>query len=282
MPGLARETIDRLKLVSTATLTTQLFKRGLRNAFMQGVRPLSRYDGNLVGPAFTLRNIPAREDVDNVGVFGNPEHPQRKAIEITPEGHVLVIDCRGDTRAACAGQILVTRLMKRGVAGLVGDGGIRDAGPIGEMTQFPVFCAGPSAPLNLAQHHAVESNVPIGCGGVAVYPGDIIVGDRDGVAVIPRAHGGRSGARRGGAGGTRGVPAGTRGRRRCLGGNLSAERRHQGRVRAMAQARDSAAESYCTLTGGNDKKARQRSDGPGPLRSALESTRRGVATIWIW
>jgi regulator of RNase E activity RraA len=77
--------------------------------------------------------------------------------------------------------------MKRGVAGLVGDGGIRDAGPIGDMAQFPVFCAGPSAPLNLAQHHAVESNVPIGCGGVAVYPGDVIVGDRDGVAVIPRA-----------------------------------------------------------------------------------------------
>ena len=100
---------------------------------------------------------------------------------------MLVIDCRGDTRAACAGQILVTRLMKRGVAGLVGDGGIRDAGPIGEMTQFPVFCAGPSAPLNLAQHHAVESNVPIGCGGVAVYPGDVIVGDRDGVVVIPSA-----------------------------------------------------------------------------------------------
>ncbi|HEX3403444.1 MAG TPA: ribonuclease activity regulator RraA [Acetobacteraceae bacterium] len=187
MPALARETIDRLKLVSTATLTTQLFKRGLRNAFMQGVRPLGRYHGNLVGPAFTLRNIPAREDVDNVGVFSNPEHPQRKAIEITPEGHVLVIDCRGDTRAACAGEILVTRLMMRGVAGLVGDGGIRDAGPIGDMAQFPVFCAGPSAPLNLAQHHAVESNVPIGCGGVAVYPDDVIVGDRDGVAVIPRA-----------------------------------------------------------------------------------------------
>lgn len=184
MADVTSETLDRLRLVSTATLTTQMFKRGLRNAFMQGVRPLGRYDGNLVGPAFTLRNIPAREDVDNVTVFSNPEHPQRKAIEITPARHVLVIDCRGDTRAACAGQILVTRLMKRGVAGLVGDGGIRDAGPIGEMP-FPVFCAGPSAPLNLAQHHAVESNVPIGCGGVAVYPGDIIVGDRDGVAVIP-------------------------------------------------------------------------------------------------
>jgi regulator of RNase E activity RraA len=187
MPSLASETIDRLRLVSTATLTTQLFKRGLRNAFMQGVRPLGRYDGNLVGPAFTLRNIPAREDVDNVSVFANPDHPQRKAIEITPAAHILVVDCRGDTRAAFAGQILITRLMKRGVAGLVGDGGIRDAGPIGEMAQFPVFCTGPSAPLNLAQHHAVESNVPIGCGGVAVYPDDIVVGDRDGVVVIPRA-----------------------------------------------------------------------------------------------
>jgi regulator of RNase E activity RraA len=187
MSSLTQATIDRLRMVSTATLTTQLFKRGLRNAFMQGVRPLGRYDGNLVGPAFTLRNIPAREDLDTVNVFGDPEHPQRKAIEITPEAHVLVIDCRGDTRAACAGHILATRLAKRGVAGLVGDGGIRDAGPIGEMVHFPVFCAGPSAPLNLAQHHAVESNVPIGCGGVPVYPGDIIVGDRDGVAVIPRA-----------------------------------------------------------------------------------------------
>ena len=179
-------TLERLRRASTATITTQLFKRGLRNAFMQDVRPLGRYDGNLVGPAFTLRNIPAREDIDTVGVFTDPDHPQRKAIEIAPTGHVLVIDCRGDTRAACAGQILVTRLMRRGVAGLVGDGGIRDAGPIGEMS-FPVYCAGPSAPLNLAQHHATELNVPIGCGGVAVYPGDIIVGDRDGVVVIPQA-----------------------------------------------------------------------------------------------
>ena len=179
-------TLERLHLVSTATLTTQLFKRGLRNAFMQGVRPLGRYDGNLGGPAFTLRNIPAREDLDSVAVLGNSDHPQRKAIEITPAGHVLVIDCRGDTRAACAGQIQAARLMQRGVAGLVADGGIRDAGPISE-TPFPVFCSGPSAPLNLAQHHAVESNIPIGCGGVAVYPGDIIVGDRDGVAVIPAA-----------------------------------------------------------------------------------------------
>ena len=183
--GLA-DTLAQLRHVSTATLTTQLFKRGLRNAFMQGVRLLGRLDHNLVGPAFTLRNIPSREDIDHAGVFADPDHPQRRAIEIAPAGHVLVIDCRGDTRAASAGDILITRLMVRGVAGFVSDGGVRDAGPIGEMP-FPVFCCGPSAPLNLARHHAVESNVPIGCGGVAVYPGDIIVGDRDGVVVIPQA-----------------------------------------------------------------------------------------------
>ena len=179
-------TLERLRRVSTATLTTQLFKRGLRNAFMQGVQPLGQYDTNLVGPAFTLRNIPAREDIDTVAVFADPAHPQRKAIEVTPAGHVLVIDCRGDARAACAGEILVTRLMTRGVAGLVADGGIRDAAPIARMP-FPVYCAGASAPLNLARHHAVEFNVPIGCGGVAVYPGDTIVCDRDGAVVIPSA-----------------------------------------------------------------------------------------------
>jgi regulator of RNase E activity RraA len=185
MTAFARETLERLQRASTATLTTQLFKRGLRNQFMQGVRPLGRYPRNLVGPAFTLRNIPAREDLDQIGVFANPEHPQRKAIEVTPEGHVLVVDCRGDPRAASAGQILATRLMVRGVAGFVSDGGVRDAGPIAAM-DFPVFCSGPSAPLNLVIHHAAETNVPIGCGGVAVYPLDIIVADADGVVVVPR------------------------------------------------------------------------------------------------
>jgi regulator of RNase E activity RraA len=185
MTVLARETLARLHRASTATLTTQLFKRGLRNMFMQGVRPLGHYSGNLVGPAFTLRNIPAREDLDHVGVFTDPEHPQRKAIETTPEGSVLVVDCRGDTRAASAGHILITRLMKRGVAGFVSDGGVRDSGPIGAMA-FPVYCAVASAPLNLVVHHAVEIGRPIGCGGVAVYPDDVVVADADGVVVVPR------------------------------------------------------------------------------------------------
>ncbi|MBU6498774.1 MAG: ribonuclease activity regulator RraA [Rhodospirillales bacterium] len=177
-------TVALLKRVSTATLTTQLFKRGLRNVFMQGVRPLGGLAENLVGPAYTLRNIPAREDIDRVEGFANPEHPQRKAVENAPAGHVMVIDCRGDPRVASAGEILATRLMVRGAAGLVSDGGLRDSASIAAMA-MPVFCSGPSAPLNLVQHHAVDINVPIACGGVAVYPGDMIVGDADGVVVVP-------------------------------------------------------------------------------------------------
>ena len=180
------DTLARLQAVSTATLCTQLFKRGLRNVFVQGASRLTRTGGpNLVGPAFTMRNIPAREDLDHIGVFENPEHPQRKAIETIPVGHVLVLDCRGERRAASGGQILVTRLRVRGAAGLVSDGAVRDSAAIADM-DFPVYCAGGSAPLNLVAHHAVDIGVPIGCGGVAVYPGDVVVGDAEGVVVIPR------------------------------------------------------------------------------------------------
>lgn len=184
MTDFSQDCLDRMARVTTATLTTQLFKRGIRNVFMQGVRPLGRYGANLVGPAFTLRNIPAREDLDRLEGFADPEHPQRKAIEATPPGHVLVVDCRGDTRAASGGEILMTRLMKRGVAGMVSDGGVRDSAPIA-LLAMPVFCAGPAAPLNLVAHHATELQAPIGCGGVAVYPGDLIVGDADGIVVVP-------------------------------------------------------------------------------------------------
>ncbi|MBL8382691.1 MAG: ribonuclease activity regulator RraA [Burkholderiales bacterium] len=179
------DTLALLKKTSVATITTQLFKRGFRNAYIQGVARLTTpSSGNMVGPAFTLRNIPAREDLDQLSAFDNPLHPQRKAIESVPPGHVLVIDCRGETRAASGGQILTTRLKIRGGAGLVSDGAIRDSVEIGRM-DFPVYVAGASAPLNLVCHHALEQNVPIGCGGVAVYPGDIVVGDAEGVAVIP-------------------------------------------------------------------------------------------------
>jgi len=183
---LKQETLERLREVSTATLCTQLFKRGFRNVYMQGVARLTNPSGgNLVGPAFTLRNIPSREDLDQLSAFENPEHPQRKAIESAPQGYVLVLDCRGEKRAASGGQILTTRLQKRGAAGLVSDGPLRDSGAISKM-DFPVFCAGGSAPLNLIQHHAIDLNVPIGCGGVAVYPGDVVVGDDEGVVVIPQ------------------------------------------------------------------------------------------------
>jgi len=179
------DTIRRLREVSTATLCTQLFKRGFRNVYIQGIKRLTTPSGgNLVGAAFTVRNIPAREDIDQLSAFENPEHPQRKAIESVPPGHVLVIDTRGEKRVASGGQILTTRLKVRGAAGLVSDGPVRDSGEIAKM-DFPVFCAGGSAPLNLIHHHAIDLNVPVGCGGVAVYPGDVIVGDEEGVVVIP-------------------------------------------------------------------------------------------------
>jgi regulator of RNase E activity RraA len=174
-----------LRSCSVATLSTQLFKRGLRNMVMQGVRLLAQGDAPMVGEAFTLRYIPAREDLDHVGVFADPEHPQRKAIETVPPGQVLVCDCRGDARAASGGSILMTRLRVRGAAGFVSDGGLRDSPEIAQLG-FPVYFGGPAPLLNLARHHAVDMNLPIGCGGVPVYPGDVIVGDGEGVIVIPR------------------------------------------------------------------------------------------------
>lgn len=177
--------LDRMRGISTATLTTQLFKRGLRRTYVQGVAPVGALSRPMVGIATTLRYIPAREDLDHVGVFADPAHPQRRVIETIPPGHVLVQDCRGDTSAACGGGILMTRLAVRGAAGMVSDGCVRDWAQIAAM-DLPVFCAGRSAPLNLVAHHAVEIDVPIGCGGVAVYPGDIVVGDADGVVIVPR------------------------------------------------------------------------------------------------
>ena len=170
--------------VSTATLTTQLFKRGLRNTFVQGARPLNPAAPPMVGPAYTLRYIPSREDIDTLDVFADRTHPQRKAVEDIPPGAVLVMDCRNDASVASAGSILVTRMMVRGAAGVVSDGGLRDSYEIAKLP-FPTYCQGGSAPTNLIKHHAVDLNVPIGCGGVPVFPGDICVGDGEGVVVIP-------------------------------------------------------------------------------------------------
>ena len=184
-PPLAPDTLSLLAAASTATITTQLFKLGLRNVFMAGLAPASPAEGTLVGEAFTLRYIPAREDVDVLEVFDDYDHPQRKAIEATPPGSVLVVDCRGATRAAAAGAILLTRLSKRGAAGFVCDGALRDMASIAELP-LPVYSRGPAATTNLAVHHAVDLQVPIGCAEVPVYPGDVIVGDGDGVVCIPR------------------------------------------------------------------------------------------------
>lgn len=183
-PALSDATRARLAAASTASIATLLHKRGFRSQYVQGARPLRRPDRVMVGPAFTLRYIPAREDLDVVEAFRDPAHPQRVAVDTVPAGHVLVMDARRDATAASIGSILFTRLEVRGCAGLVTDAGVRDADAIAAL-ETPCFCAGPSAPTNLSRHHAADVNVPIGCGGAPVYPGDVIVGDGDGVIVIP-------------------------------------------------------------------------------------------------
>ena len=184
MGKLSTQTRDKLKKISTATLTTALFKRGLRNQMIQDVHPLNPAALPMVGEAFTLRYIPAREDLNPITVFADRKHPQRAAVEECPPGAVFVIDSRKDPRAASAGGILVSRLMKRGAAGVVTDGGFRDSHDIAKLA-MPAFHSRPSAPTNLTIHQALEFNVPIGCGDAPVWPGDVIVGDHDGVLVVP-------------------------------------------------------------------------------------------------
>src|SRR4051794_27622507 len=180
--AMEQRTLDLLKQASTATITTQLLARGLRNTFLRGLKPLNAL--RMAGPAFTLRYIPAREDIDTLEVFQDYDHPQRKAIESVPAGHVLVMDCRGQGRAASAGGILATRLQVRQAAGLVTDGTLRDTPDIAQL-QLPAYAQGASPLTNLAQHHAVDLQVPIGCAEVPVYPGDVMVGDAEGVVCIP-------------------------------------------------------------------------------------------------
>lgn len=182
---LPSDTLGLLAKASTASVATLLFKRGYHNAYVQGTLPLNADVGTMVGPAYTLRYIPTRPDTDPLDAFREPDHPQRVAVENCPEGAVLVMDCRQDASAASAGSILLTRCQIRGVAGVVSDGGIRDARGAAAL-DMPVFATKPSAPTNLTKHHAVDIGLPIACGGVAVYPGDIVMGDADGVMIIPR------------------------------------------------------------------------------------------------
>ena len=183
-PKMKASTRAQLKKTSTPTIATILFKLGLKFQYIQDVKPLAKGRENMVGEAFTLRYIPAREDLNPITVFRDPNHPQRVAVETCPEGAVMVMDSRKSARAASAGSILITRLMVRGAAGIVTDGGFRDSGIIADLN-FSSYHKTPSSPTNLTLNQALDINVPIGCGDVAVFPGDVIVGDDDGVMVIP-------------------------------------------------------------------------------------------------
>jgi len=179
MAELSAKTREALMTVGTSTLTGALNRRGLRNMFLQDVLPIRLGIKRMVGIAFTIRFIPSRED--KAGARGAI---QQKAMEECPPGHVLVIDSRGDPRAASAGGLYIGRLAARGCSGIVTDGGLRDSEGI-LKTGLPAYCRRPSSPPSPIVHQPLELNVPIACGGVAVYPGDIIVGDCDGVVVIP-------------------------------------------------------------------------------------------------
>lgn len=173
-----------LRSVSVATLTTVLFKRGFRGQFLQDVGPINPAGRRMAGPAFTVRTIPAREDKAVPAVLSDRKYPGRAAIEACPPGHVLVVDSRQDARSASGGDILMTRLMVRGVEGCVTDGGMRDSGEIDEM-DIPVYQVQPAPPISLLHHLAVDMQVPIACGGAPVYPGDIMIGDEEGVVAVP-------------------------------------------------------------------------------------------------
>lgn len=175
--------IDLLRTVSVATLTLQLLRRGFRTTFIAGLSP-TRPDLRLVGYAFTMRYVPAREDVGYHTAYDNSTNVQRIAVETVGPGDVLVIDARSETGAATLGDILATRIAARGAAGVVTDGCLRDSPGFREIA-MPVYFRAPHASVSSILHHAVDLNVPIGCGGVFVAPGDVIVGDAEGVLVVP-------------------------------------------------------------------------------------------------
>jgi regulator of RNase E activity RraA len=178
--------LDTLRQVSTSTIATQLYKRGFRQPQLLGVKPLSEVADGFVGEAFTMRFIPMREDVDTLDPYRSGNTLQWEAFESVPPGHVLVVDSYGNTSAASGGDMLMTRAWKRGVAAVVTDGGLRDGHVLAELP-FPTYARQVTITTRAASHHVADLQVPIGCAGVAVYPGDVLIGDQDGVLVIPRA-----------------------------------------------------------------------------------------------
>lgn len=186
-PDLPVEATTRLSQVSTATLTSVLLKFGIRTPFMRRVHPIVK-GRRLVGKAYTLRYIPLREDLDGPaleGRFDNLTNPQRIGVEHVGPGDVMVIDAREEVDAGTIGNILVTRMRVRGAAGIVTDGSFRDADGIAAVG-LPAYSAGTHAATNVTLHHPVDVQRPVACGGVSVFPGDALVGDDDGVVVIPR------------------------------------------------------------------------------------------------
>lgn len=183
--SLSPEAVKTLSNVTTATITTVLLKKGLRNVWLRGTKPLRPEQKRLVGPAFTLRFVPAREDLATPESWSKPIST-RGAIEAMPAGCIAVVDAMGVTDAGIFGDILCARMMKRGVAALITDGVVRDVeGVLG--TGMPVWCDGYAAPPSVAGLTFVGWGEPIGCGGVAIFPDDVIVADQDGAVVIPQA-----------------------------------------------------------------------------------------------
>lgn len=180
--------LDRLALLSSGSLTTQLFKRGFRQPVLVGLRPLQGGRApRFAGRAFTMRMIPAREDIDTYSTLTttpNADNLQWVGVEQVGPGDVMVIDSRRDASAASMGNMLVTRMMKRGARGVVTDGAFRDGQELARM-DFPTWSAGVTATTRLSYHHVADLQVPISCAGVAVYPGDVIHGDADNISVIP-------------------------------------------------------------------------------------------------
>ena len=181
---IAPQILDQLRRISTATLTSQLFKLGFRNTYLNGVRPLNP-GLRMAGEAVTVRFVPAREDLATFEAIGQPEYPQRKAIDEILPGQVLVLDCRNIDTAAAGGEILMSRLQARGAAGAVTDGAMRDYASIQKLG-FAVFAKNMAATAHIHKHIAVDINVPIGCAEVLIMPGDIMVGDDEGVVCVPR------------------------------------------------------------------------------------------------
>lgn len=186
MPGLSPATRTALQKANVAVLTNGLLKRGLRNQFMYGVSPVAPDLPTMVGPAFTLRFIPAREDIDSIGAMRHVDNAQRRAFETCPPGSVMVIDAGDGARAASAGDLMIARLKVRGGAGIVTNGGFRDLAGVRKVG-LAAYQRRPSPPATPVALHPVDLEVPIGCAGVAIYPGDIVVGDGDGVVVLPAA-----------------------------------------------------------------------------------------------